>query len=158
MEKVVGNVESKSRKGNGIKVDGEWYSTRTPAELAHIEWKDDVEFLYEQNGKYRNIKGKVTKVGGGSSSGGGSRPAGGGYSNVGVEVGHAANLAIRMMEQGDEKHEVGSPDYYKTFTEYTVNMYKVMKAIRAKVEASGEDKPAPASKSAASDISDDDLF
>lgn len=132
MEKVTGNVESKSRKGNAIKVGGEWYSTYAAADLNHIEWKDDVEFLYEMKGKYRNIKGAVTKVAGGTPS---SAPAskGGGYSNLGVELGHASNLAMRMMH--DSEHPVGSAAWIKEFVVNTETMYAVMKRIRAKYES-----------------------
>ena len=163
MDKVTGVVESKSRKGNGIKVNGEWYSTYSAADLNHIEWKDSVEFLYEQKGKYRNIKGKVEKTasGGGAPSGTRSLPAsgGGGYSSIGVELGHAANLAMRMMEQAAaESERVGSPEYYKQFVTYTTDMYKVMKAIRAKVE-SGDISAAPPPPPAAPepDVADGDL-
>ena len=165
MEKVAGKVESKSRKGNSIKVNGDWYSTFKAEDLSHVEWKDEVEFLYEQKGQYKNIKGRVTKTGssGGASNasnnsgGGGNR---GGYSSVGVELGHAANLAMRMMEQVEEGVSpiVGTPEYYKQFIEYTESMYKVMKAVRAKVESGGE-SPAPApAKSDDSDIDTDDIF
>lgn len=161
MDKVTGVVESKSRKGNGIKVEGEWYSTFSAADLNHIEWKDSVEFLYEQKGKYKNIKGKVEKTasGGGAPSGTRSLPAsGGGYSSVGVELGHAANLAMRMMEQTEYEYAVGSPEYYKNFVSYTTDMYKVMKAIRAKVE-SGDISAAPPPPPAAPepDVADGDL-
>lgn len=159
MEKVTGTIASKSRKGNSIKIGDDWYSTFSADDLNHVNWKDEVEFLYEQKGQYKNIKGKVQLVGSGASpskSGGGS---GGGYSSIGVELGHAANLAMRMMEQQAGDANVGSADYYKEFTEHTVNMYKVMKAIRAKVEASGgEAKSETKTPAPSTDISDDDLF
>lgn len=165
MEKVTGVVESKSRKGNSIKVEGEWYSTYKSADLDHVNWKDTVEFLWEAKGEYRNIKGKVEKLSGGSApaSSGAAKPA---YSNLGVEVGHASNLAMRMMEQrgalADTAGVIGSPEYYREFTEYTVNMYKVMKAIRSKVESADHasksaPKPAPKEPSSA-DVDVDDLF
>ena len=144
MNKVTGKVESMSKKGNSIKVGGEWYSVAPQAAstaLKGVQWKDEVEFLYEQKGQYKNIKGVVTVTSGaghGVSGGSGGR-ASGGYSNLGVEVGHAANLAIQMMEQRliltNDSVVVGSKDYYKDFAQYTLEMYKVMKGIRAKLEA-----------------------
>ena len=134
METLSGKVESKSKKGNSIKVDGEWYSTFSSDDLDHVEWKDDVVFNWElAKGKYRNIKGKVRVSGSGAGT---ASPAAskGGWSNTGVELGHAANLAMRMMEQGTPP-TVGTPEYYKQFLKYTEDMYKLMKGVRAKVDA-----------------------
>ena len=139
MEKVSGKVESMSRKGNSIKVGGEWYSVAPQAvatAMKGVAWKDEVEFMYEQKGQYKNIKGVVTVLGGGGSS---VAPAasrsGGGYSNIGVEVGHAANLAMEMMGQKVlDAESVGTKEYYQAFAQYTLEMYKVMKGIRSKIE------------------------
>lgn len=162
MDKVTGNVESKSRKGNSIKVGGDWYSTFKSQDLDHINWKDDVEFLYEQKGEYKNIKGKVTKTAGGgsvSNTSGGGKP----FSNLGVELGHASNLAMRMMEQEVEGAEVGTAAYFKQFVTYTDQMYKVMKSLRAKHEIGEDPKPvikeeSKAVKAAPVEEDDDDLF
>lgn len=146
MNKVTGVVESKSRKGNSIKVDGEWYGTFSAADLNNVEWKDSVEFMwdYDKTGKYKNIKGKVTKTDGATSS----PPSGRGKANnysLGVELGHASNLAMRMMEQLDYEYEVGSADWYKAFIEFTNKNYKVMSALRAQHEAGNFNTPEPVS-------------
>lgn len=164
MEIVKGNVASKSRKGNSIKVNDDWYSCYSASDLDHVNWKDDVEFMYEQKGKYKNIKGDVTVTSKGGSSGGSKPSGGGGYNNTGVELGHASNLAMRMMEQGWVNEAgpaaVGSPEYYKQFAEYTMGMYKVMKMLRGKVDAGelettkSETKTPPPS----TDIDDEDIF
>lgn len=139
MEAVKGAVESKRRDGKGIKVEGEWYSVFSASDLSHVDWKDEVEFLYDQKGRYRNIKGKVTVVGkggGASASGGASAPKRSvGYSNLGVELGHASNLAMRMMEQAKwSGDDVGTAEYFKEFVDYTEKVYRVMAALRGKYE------------------------
>lgn len=143
MNKVAGKVESMSKKGNSIKVNGEWYSVAPQAAataLKGVAWKDEVEFLYEQKGQYKNIKGVVSVISGAGSpaANSGRGGNGGGYSNIGVEVGHAANLAMNMMEQkimaDTTPMMIGSKEYYATFAQYTLDMYKVMKGIRSKIE------------------------
>lgn len=139
MDVIEGVVQSKSRKGNSIKVNDEWYSCYSPSDLAHVNWKDSVEFKYVMKGEYRNIKGEVKKLSAESSGGGSTAQP---WSNIGVEIGHASNLAMRMMEQqqaleGDLSTKVGSPEYFQEFTLNTLNVYKVMKAIRSKVESVG---------------------
>ena len=158
MPTIAGKVESKSRKGNSIKVDGNWYGVFAAADLDHVNWKDDVKFSYEVKGDYRNIKGPVVTTAGGASA-----PSGGGKvvnGNLGVELGHASNLAMRMMEQAGTA-PVGTTDYYKQFAEYTVDMYKVMQGLRAKVSA--PDFSSDTTKSVKPDIvpipaEEDDIF
>jgi hypothetical protein len=136
MPTIQGKVESKSRKGNSIKVDGEWYGCFSPADLSHVEWKDEVKFSWEAKGEYKNIKGPVVVTGADSGAGGSApskSPTRNG--NLGVELGHASNLAMRMMEQATVCPEAGSTDYYKKFAEFTVDMYKVMQGLRTKVSA-----------------------
>ena len=48
MSSISGNVESKSRAGTGIKVEGKWYNGDTKL-LADVAWKDNVTF--EVDGK-----------------------------------------------------------------------------------------------------------
>lgn len=164
METIKGVVETKSRKGNSIKVGDDWYSTFKSADLDHIEWKDEVEFVYVQKGDFKNIKGRVQKVSGGgtaTATSGGGKP----YSNLGVELGHASNLAMRMMEQSfseDNCPVVGTAEYYKQFMDYTEKMHKVMSAIRAKHESDGDATPVIKEESkpvkATPEVEDDDLF
>jgi len=134
MPTIQGKVESKSRKGNSIKIDGDWYGTFSPADLSHVEWKDEVKFSWEPKGEYKNIKGPVVVTG--ADSGAGSSPSSSPTrnGNLGVELGHASNLAMRMMEQASSP-TVGSTEYYRMFAEFTEDMYKVMQGLRAKVSA-----------------------
>ena len=157
MEIVKGIVASKSRKGNSIKVGDDWFSTFKSEDLDHVNWKDEVEFMYETKGKYKNIKGRVEVKSGGSAP---VESKGGGYSNLGVEIGHASNLAMRMMEQGDFKDEVGSAWYFKRFAEYTKDMYKVMQVIRKNIErGDNEDKePVKTKPKVEADVDMDDIF
>ena len=160
MSNVSGMVESKSRKGNSIKVDGDWYSTFKAEDLNHVNWKDNVVFAFEQKGEYKNIKGKVQRSGGSSAS---PAKSGGGYSTLGVEMGHASNLAMRMMEQHmnanlDSAIEIGSPEYYKQFLTYTETVYKLMRQLKAKHEESNEKVVPVATKSEKTELSDDDIF
>lgn len=167
MEKISGMVESKSRKGNSIKVGDEWYSCFNASDLRHVNWKDTVEFMYVEKGQFKNIKGPVTLIegSGGSSASSGGRSAGRSHSNLGVELGHASNLAMKVMDQmvGSEKVAVGSTEYYTQFIEQTEKMYTIMKGIRSKYE-SEEGKPATAPKPKAKPKADiveadeDDLF
>ena len=137
MPTIQGKVESKSRKGNSIKIDGDWYGCFSPADLNHVEWKDEVKFSWEAKGEYKNIKGPVV-VTGADSGAGGSAPSASPVrnGNLGVELGHASNLAMRMMEQNASLGcTIGSTEYYQKFAEYTVDMYKVMQGLRTKVSA-----------------------
>jgi hypothetical protein len=143
MEKVSGVVESKSKKGNSIKVNGEWYSVFSPADMP-AEWKDDVDFLWEadKTGKYRNIKKGTIRVGGSGSVGGGGAPSAAGkpYSNLGVELGHASNVAKDMAIAKFPVEEIGGTEFYRWWIDETQNVYKMMKGLRAKFE----DTPVPA--------------
>ena len=162
MPTITGKVESMRRDKKGVKVNGEWYSSFNA--ISGVEWKDEVEFEFEQKGRYNNIKGAVRKLGsggGGSNSGkySGSGNRSTGYSNVGVEVGHASNLAMRMMEQRiqmEDNIEIGSTDYYKMFMEDTKNVHKIMTALRASIEKG--DEPAPKSEVQTEDLETDDIF
>lgn len=173
MSKVTGKVESMRRDRKGVKVDGQWYSSFSP--ITDVEWKDEVEFEYEQKGKYANIKGTVRKLAssGGSGNSGGNAGRGGsvsGYSSLGVELGHASNLAMRMMEQRGAGSvggtlDVGSAEYYKQFMEDTKNIFKVMKGMRAWAETDDGAKEKPRAspvKSEEPDVNfggvDEDIF
>lgn len=162
MSTITGKVESMRRDKKGVKVNGEWYSSFNP--ISGVEWKDEVEFEFEQKGRYNNIKGAVRKLGSGGGgnnsgqySGAGNRSYG--YSNVGVEVGHASNLAMRMMEQrisSEDNIEIGSTEYFKMFMEDTKNVHKIMTALRASIEKG--DKPEPKSEVQTEDLETDDIF
>lgn len=67
-------VQSMSRDGKRIKIDGDWYGAYDPAQagLTSVKYGDTVSFTYtvKDTGTavYRNIKGKVTVSGVGSST------------------------------------------------------------------------------------------
>lgn len=154
MDTVTGVVSAVKRDGKAICVDDNWYSSWDA--ISGVNKGDSVVFNYIKKGQYNNIKGKVRVENSGVGSNSPARPA---YSNLGVEMGHASNLAMRMIEQyidsGNEL-EVNSPAYWKLFMEYTTNMYEVMKRLKAsKEEAQQSVKPTP-SKSEVSD--DEDIF
>jgi len=133
---VTGTVENVSTKYEkySIQVNGEWYGTKMEYANVKPQRGDEVEF--DNGGKKYTSRLKITKAGAG-----GSAPAGGkgGYSTLGVELGHASNLAMRMMEQTGECEEVGTTEYYKQFAKYTDEMFRIMKGLRAKYEEA--DKP-----------------
>lgn len=146
---ISGTVQSKSRKGNSIKVDDEWYSVFSSADLDHVNWKDEVVFNYAMKGDYRNIKGKVRVSG---SGGGSSAPKkkDDGYL-LGVELGHASKLAMDMSLKTDL--EVGSPEFYKFFMEHTQNVHKMMKVLKDTHAAAKEEEKEV--KSESSDVEED---
>lgn len=157
MNEVMGVVESKSRKGNSIKVDGEWYSTFSAVDLP-AEWKDTVSFQWEpdKSGRYKNIKKGTVKV---LSSGGnsGTQTSGGKtWSNLGVELGHASNTArdICLAIHGSK---AGSDEFYKDFVEHTEKVFVVMKELRTKHEQAEKAVEAPAPK-VESPVDTSDLF
>lgn len=139
MATVIGEVEAVSTKYDkfSILVDGTWYATKQEWAPSPAPNKGD-QVTFDNGGKKYIKKLSIMNSGGGggsspSYSGGASR---GGYSNLGVEVGHASNLAMRMMEQGVEAvSSVGTEEYYKQFMKYTHDMYRLMKGIRKSIEA-----------------------
>ena len=148
-EVIKGTVASKSRKGNSIKMeDGNWYGVYKAEDLNHVNWKDEVEFLWEfdKTGSYRNIKGKVKVLG--ASTGGSSvsspAPRGGGFNNLGVELGHASNLAMHSLnaEGCTPASAATEEEYYRTFASRTIRFYKEMKTLRDAAEKALKASPA----------------
>lgn len=70
METINGVVESVSRTGKQIKVNGEWYGAFAPASLNGAAAGSTVRFtsVKSKDGQYNNIKGSVTVVGGGAAT------------------------------------------------------------------------------------------
>ena len=98
MATVTGTVEAAlipNKWGkNSILVGEVWYSTDPKYMTGDIPRKGDVvEFDSGKTGKYINNL-TVTSKGAGSASS--AKSAGGGYSNLGVELGHASNVAKDM--------------------------------------------------------------
>ena len=168
MGMVKGEVEAVSTKYDkySILVNGTWYGTK--AEWAKVKPNrgDSVEF---DDGGSKFLK-KVRILGSSSSSSsapstGSSR---GGYSQVGVEVGHATNIAIQVMDQyirqaAASAPEVGSKEYWAKFCEITDTVHDITDAFRTKYSAprpgSEEAKEAKAAPAVEADVSEDeDLF
>lgn len=139
---VSGVVESKSKKGNSIKVDGEWYGTFNASDLP-AEWKDNVTFEYnmDKTGRYRNIvKGSVKvldSAGASAVTGAGAAPRSNNL--LGVELGHASNLAMRVTEQmAWSQEDLGGQEFWKAFVKNTDTAFKIMKSLRARYEEEGK--------------------
>lgn len=149
METITGVVESVRKDRKGMCVNGQWYSSW---DALSVNTGDEVLFNYVEKGTFKNIKGKVRVTGSKpvTSSGGGKS---GGYSNLGVEIGHAANLAMEMMKQ--DKIELDSEEYYGTFATRTVSMFNAMKEIRSIIEK-GEGSTSTVTKVDKDDM--DDIF
>lgn len=152
METVSGKVESKSRKGNSIKVNGEWYGTFSADELAHVNWKDEVVFNYVTKGDYRNIKGKVrvSSSGGPASSASSSR----GNSMLGVELGHASKLAMdaTIARYSNHTSNICTPEFFKEWLKNTETVHGVMKGLRAKHENAPQEENTPVQGSEVNDM------
>jgi len=140
-----GTIEAISYKYDkfAVLIEEAWYGTK--AEYA-AEWpvKPSVgdSISWDDGGKKYLGKMKILKSGGGSAGLVAGKAAGGsgGYSSLGVEVGHASNLAMRVMEQyqfGDAAGSMptGSVEYYKQFVKETETIYKLMKGLKTKLGA-----------------------
>lgn len=158
MPNVTGTVQSKSRKGNSIQVDGEWYSVFAAADMP-AEWKDEVSFNwdYDKSGKYRNIaKGTVKVLN--SGGGGETRTVSKGFSNLGVELGHASNVAKDMAIAKFPSEEVGSTAFYKFWLDETQKVYDLMKGLRTKYEGGGTKTATPVAETEPDLVTTDDIF
>lgn len=158
-DQMTGVVEAVRRDGKGFKIGEDWYSSFNP--ISGVNRGDEVSFNYARKGQYLNIKGKVTVVGAGSTNA--SRPQASNKPNtfnLGVELGHASNLAMRMMEQrlkSGDPVDVGSKEYYEVFMKDTDTIYKVMSALRDKAVKQVEEK-AEEAKATSTDVNDEDIF
>lgn len=151
---VIGIVEAKAVKGmnTSILIGGEWYSSYKGAGLASVEKGSTVDFLWKPDAKgmgFRNIIASTVKNLGGSASpapaGGPARaytPAAKAYSTLGVELGHASNLAMEMCLKMDKDITPGTDEFYKAWVHHTDKIFTIMQKIRA----SKEKAEAPAAK------------
>ena len=167
MSTVTGTIEAVSTKYDkfSVLVDGTWYGTKQ-------EWAPDPlpktgdKITFDNGGKKFLSKCKVM----GSGGGGGAAPQGGGGKNnwnLGVEVGHASNLAMRVTEmalrEGDLETAVGSEDFYRFFIKQSKDIYKLMAALKKSIDSEessaalleGEKEARNKPKS---EVSDKDLF
>ena len=143
---VTGVVEAKAVKGmnTSILIRGEWYSSFKGAGLASIEKGSTVDFLWKPDAKgmgFRNIIASTVKnLGGSSPVAAGSvgkpyiPPARKEYSTLGVELGHASNLAMEMC-LGMAGIDPGSDEFYKAWVHHTDKIFTIMQKIRASKEA-----------------------
>ena len=163
MAMVKGKVEAVSTKFDkySVLVNDTWYATK-------MEWakvkpnKGDIIMFDDKGGKF------LTKVKVLDEASPGSAPSAGGgrYSdNLGVELGHASNIAIRGMAQIDPETLVPfSKDWYQVFVKETENIYKIMKGLRNKysgqpvVEVKSEAKEPEEEKEVTPEVTEEDLF
>lgn len=141
MAKVTGMVEAVSTKYDkySIMVNGNWYGTKMEYADVRPEKGDIVEF--DDGGKKYTSRMKITTKAAGGSYGSPKPSAGGargGYSNLGVELGHAANLAMQVVLAGPE--EAGTTEFYKDFASNTRKCYAIMKGLREEFEKPAEEK------------------
>lgn len=157
METISGVVDAVRKDRKGLCINDVWYSSW---EALTCNKGDDVVFNFIVKGRFNNIKGKVNVASTSAATSSGGASSGGGYSNLGVELGHASNLAMRMMEQ--EKWDVemvGSKEYFSAFTRYTMDVYKVMKQVRESVGAKSESETkAKPTETPTEDEGEEDLF
>lgn len=132
MSKVTGVVEAVSTKWDkySIQVNGGWYGTK-------MEWAkekpvagDTVEFD-DGGGKFTKYL-KITGSGGAVPAKAGAAKAGG-YSNVGVQMGHAYNNAMALVlackGESDDMDEV-----LTAVTERTIEIYQLTERLRKLAE------------------------
>ena len=174
--KVTGTVEAISTKYDkfSIMVNDIWYGTKQEYAdnfKALPNRGDSVEF--DNGGK--KFLSKLVIVGASASSGSPSSPAAKApYSNLGMTLGHASNIGIKIALAGDTV--VGSTEFYSSFINSTETVHKIMTNLNlkhaaiAQAGASGKltETPvtesvvkAPEAKSESSDtteISVDELF
>lgn len=156
-----GVVEAVRKDGKGFAIDDVWYSSW---DALNINKGDSVVFTYVKKGQYNNIKGKVRTDGTGQPTGSASANLPKKDFNLGVEMGHASNLAMRMMEQylqtTADTVEIGSTEYYKKFAGFTDNIYELMKRLKdSKANANEKEAQAATPKpEVKSEVSDEDIF
>lgn len=143
-----GTIEAISHKYEkfAVLIEEKWYNTK--AEFA-AEWpvKPQVGDVIQFDDGGKKYLGRMKIISSTAPAvAATSTPKSGGYSSLGVEVGHASNLAMRMMEQkirGGYAGEVGSPEYYREFAQYIQDVYKLMTGIKKKLGSAPEEAPAP---------------
>ena len=130
MSTVTGTVEAVSTKYDkfSVLVNDTWYATKQEWAPDPLPKKGD-KVTFENGGKKFLSKCKILGSGGSTSSGGSS---GSKNFNIGVEVGHASNLAMRVVEKMELTP--GSEDFYRAFAKETENIFKLMKALRKNLE------------------------
>jgi hypothetical protein len=147
---VKGTVERKNDRGS-ILVNGEWYSSYQGKHTGSVNPGDVVSIGYKlsPDGKWKNIQ-FLNKTGTAPvPAAGTSAPSGGGWqprNNLGVELGHASNLAmtIAIAVADGEEMIVGGEEFYKLWLDHTNKVYKVMSKLRSLKEKELATPPAAA--------------
>lgn len=122
-----------------------WYGTKK--EFAD-EWpakpnRGD-KITFDDAGRKYLSKMRILESAGGSAGAAAGSKSGSNY-NLGVEVGHASNLAMRVMEQrlDHQRLEIGSSEYWKQFAKDTNDIYKIMTGIKARIGGTNTPEEAP---------------
>jgi hypothetical protein len=146
MSTVTGQIEAISTKYGkfSIMVNDNWYGTKQEWAPNPLPDRGDV-VEFDDGGKNFLKKLRIKSSGGGSSASSSAAPAGGKrFSTLGVELGHAANLAmdVTLAQVSPEKEE----DFWKAFDRNTDIAFKLMQRKREVYEADQNDKPAEEAK------------
>tara|TARA_R110000772_G_scaffold241063_1_gene353336 strand:+ start:212 stop:745 length:534 start_codon:yes stop_codon:yes gene_type:complete len=176
--KHTGTIEAISHKFDKFAIlhEEKWYNTKK--EYA-AEWPVQPavgdEISWDDGGKKYLGKMKIVKKNSAAPAGGMSNPpAGGGYSNIGVEIGHASKLAMDIALQQAQigMYEVGSTDFYKAWAKETLKVHGFMTKLKAKAantpapvvetvpEEPAEEAPVIMTKASPDpvEVADDDIF
>jgi hypothetical protein len=142
-----------------MRIEGmdQWFSTDVKYHSgAEPNRGDKVSFNGGSTGKYLNDL-KILE-GSGTPAGSAPKPSGGGgYSNIGVEVGHASNVATAMAVARFKPAEVGGESYYQFLLEHTQKVYRVIKGLKVAIEAPPA-APLPPAATSTAGASLDDVF
>ena len=175
MAQVKGIVEDQHERWEkwNILVNGTWYNTK-------LEWAkekpvegDEVEF--DDGGRNYTKNLRILTHGGGVASPASPAASGGSFTakpkgnyNLGVELGHASNVAKDMANTYCPASEIGTDEWYKFWVTHTQKVYGVMKNLREQYEkapspAKSEESDAPvvmqdASKPSSTEVTEEDIF
>lgn len=166
MNKVTGVVEAKAKNGRSFKVGDDWFSCYNADDLNDINKGDEVSFEYKENGNWKNVQGKPSKVGGSQPAQqqpqqAPAKAAGksfNGGANVGIEVGHAINNAVAIaVAEGDTS--IGNIEKIAGSI-YTMGQRLRQQAVDGTLgkEVKQEQRQAPADDTPVSDDFDDVPF
>lgn len=136
---VRGTVEGHHDKWDkwNILVNGSWYNTKLEWAKVKPVTGDEVEFDDGGRNYTKQLKIVSKGPGGPAASSAPAKSGGKTWSNVGVEVGHATNLAmtVTLKRYKDNEGEIGTETFYKDFVAQTDKIYQITKALRERYEA-----------------------
>lgn len=154
MESIKGTVTD--RTSFNITIDGNKYGAFKGKGLEDIQIGDAVQLLwdFDKTGVYRNIKGTPKIISKASGTSGpvfiaAAKPSWtpAPKNTLGIELGHAANLAMDMTLRAHEPNDVGTPNFYKFFAAHTEKVFQIMKKLREAHERGDVPTPVDALKS-----------